>query len=165
VATLEEEYKQNHRRLIPYAAKLTPWRNAEDEVQEAWVRVIPYHDPSRPLGRYLRRTLRSMMIDRIRRPRRHKQHQELSALDEQQIASSREPSPLDEAAKRETHQLLWVAVDWLIPIRARVIRLIVAEGLSFKEAARQMKISLKTAQNNYYYGIKDLRKILSNRSL
>jgi RNA polymerase sigma-70 factor (ECF subfamily) len=53
-----------------------------------------------------------------------------------------------------------------IPERSRqVIKLLYGEGLKYKEIADRLNISVKTVESQRDYGLKKLKKILSDRHL
>jgi RNA polymerase sigma factor (sigma-70 family) len=121
---------------------------AADLVQESFLRLAEQHGKERidNTQAWLYRTAQNLLIDHVRRQRRHKTdsvpHEDLDGIVEERPG-------LDEQtiAERRTQQL-HAAVAELPPRTREIFRLNRLEGLTYAEVARQLDISDSSVQKH-----------------
>jgi len=159
------------REVLPLEPMLTRflqrnWRN-EAEIadlrQEAYVRVYEAAQRERPLlvKPFLFQIARNLMIDRLRR-------QSVVSLEsmadfEWLNVSDDAPSSETYVAARQELRLLQAALDGLPPRCRQVVLMRKVEGLSQKEVARQMGITVETVENQVAKGVRLLAQALGDR--
>jgi RNA polymerase sigma factor (sigma-70 family) len=159
------------REVLPLEPMLTrflrrSWRN-EAEIadlrQEAYVRVYEAAQRDRPLlvKPFLFQIARNLIIDRLRRQ---------SVVSLESIADFEWLNVSDDAPSSETYvaarqelRLLQAALDGLPPRCRQVVLMRKVEGLSQKEVARQMGITVETVENQVAKGVRLLAQALGDR--
>jgi len=126
---------------------------ADDVVQETLIsvhRARHTYDPRRPFGPWLLAIAHSRVVDAVRRERRR----------------SMTEGHLDEEAAGEAHAenapglRLVQALEQLAPRQRRVIELLKLEGLSAKEVARALGLSVSNVKVIAHRGYHALRRML-----
>jgi RNA polymerase sigma-70 factor (ECF subfamily) len=150
---LRELYDAHGAALFRYALMILADRaEAEDVVQQVFVRVLRgAHDIASP-KEYLRRATRNECYSVRRRQRRQQEH--CGAYDDLLEAQSAEVVDQDERVA------LSRALGALSPEQREVVHLKVFEGLTFPEVGAVLDISPNTAASRYRYAIVHLRKAL-----
>ncbi|HEY4078786.1 MAG TPA: RNA polymerase sigma factor [Rhizomicrobium sp.] len=159
------------REVLPLEPMLTRflhrnWRN-EAEIgdlrQEAYARVYEAARRERPLlvKPFLFQVTRNLMIDRLRQ-------QSVVSLESMADfdwlnVSDDQPSSENHVAARQELRLLQVALDALPPRCRQVVLLRKVEGLSQKEVARKMGITVETVENQVAKGMRLLAQALGGR--
>jgi len=159
------------REVLPLEPMLTRflhrnWRN-EAEIgdlrQEAYARVYEAARRERPLlvKPFLFQVTRNLMIDRLRQQ---------SVVSLESVAdfdwlnvSDDQPSSENHVAARQELRLLQAALDALPPRCRQVVLMRKVEGLSQKEVARQMGITVETVENQVAKGMRLLAQALGGR--
>ncbi len=159
------------REVLPLESMLTRflqrnWRNEaeiSDLRQEAYARVYEAARRERPLlaKPFLFQIARNLMIDKLRRQ---------SVVSLESVAdfdwlnvSDDKPSSEAYVAARQELRLLQTALDELPPRCRQVVLLRKVEGLSQKEVARQMGITIETVENQVAKGMRLLAQALGGR--
>lgn len=159
------------REVLPLEPMLTRflqrnWRNEveiSDLRQEAYARVYEAAQRERPLlvKPFLFQIARNLMIDRLRR-------QSVVSLEsmtdfEWRNVSDDKPSSEAYVAARQELRLLQAALDALPPRCRQVVLMRKVEGLSQKEVAKQMGITIETVENQVAKGMRLLAQALGDR--
>jgi RNA polymerase sigma factor (sigma-70 family) len=159
------------REVLPLELMLTRffqrnWRNdaeIEDLRQEAYARVYEAARRERPLQTkpFLFQTARNLMIDRLRR-------QSVVSLEtmvdfDWMNVSDDKPSSEAHVAARQELGMLQAALDDLPPRCRQVLLLRKVEGLSQKEVAKQMGVTVETVENQVAKGMRLLARALGGR--
>jgi len=159
------------REVLPLEPMLTRflhrnWRN-EAEIgdlrQEAYARVYEAARRERPLlvKPFLFQVTRNLMIDRLRQ-------QSVVSLESMADfdwlnVSDDQPSSENHVAARQELRLLQAALDALPPRCRQVVLMRKVEGLSQKEVAHQMGITVETVENQVAKGMRFLAQALGGR--
>jgi len=159
------------REVLPLEPMLTRflqrnWRN-EAEIgdlrQEAYARVYEAAQRERPLlvKPFLFQITRNLMIDRLRR----QSVVSLESMTDFEWLNVSDDKPSSEAyvAARQELRLLQTALDALPPRCRQVVLMRKVEGLSQKEVAKQMGITIETVENQVAKGMRLLAQALGNR--
>ena len=159
------------REVLPLEPMLTRffqrnWRNdaeIEDLRQEAYARVYESACRERPLQikPFLFQTARNLMIDRLRR----QSVVSLETMADFDWINVSDDKPSSEAyvAARQELRLLQAALDDLPPRCRQVVLLRKVEGLSQKEVAKQMGVTVETVENQVAKGMRLLARSLGGR--
>jgi RNA polymerase sigma-70 factor (ECF subfamily) len=159
------------REVLPLEPMLTRflqrnWRNEaeiSDLRQESYARVYEAAQRERPLlaKPFLFQIARNLMIDRLRR-------QSVVSLESMtdfewlNVSDDKLSSEAYVAARQEL-RLLQTALDALPPRCRQVVLMRKVEGLSQKEVAKQMGITIETVENQVAKGMRLLAQALGDR--
>jgi RNA polymerase sigma factor (sigma-70 family) len=159
------------REVLPLEPMLTRflqrnWRNAaevSDLRQETYARVYEAAQRERPLlaKPFLFQVARNMMIDRLRK----QSVVSLESVADFDWLNVTDDKPSSEAyvAARQELRLLQAALDDLPPRCRKVVVLLKVEGLSQKQVAKQMGITVETVENQVAKGMRVLAQALGGR--
>ena len=146
---LESEFRTYYRPLCLYALHyLGDTDAAEDVVQESFTALWQQEKAIQSVKSWLYAAVRNRCIDVLRR------------------AGKTEPLPVDldgpisddEAAERSTLEArLWTAVDSLPEMRRKCLLLAKRDGLSYKEIAEELNLSVHTVRNHISRALETLR--------
>ena len=159
------------REILPLEPMLTRylqrnWRNEaeiNDLRQEAYARVYEAAQHEKPVlaKPFLFQITRNLMIDRLRRQ---------SVVSLESVAdfdwlnvSDDKPSAEAYVAARQELRLLQAALDKLPPRCRQVVLMRKVEGLSQKEVAKRMGITIETVENQVAKGMRLLAQALGGR--
>jgi RNA polymerase sigma factor (sigma-70 family) len=159
------------REVLPLEPMLTRflqrnWRNdaeISDLRQEAYARVYEAAQRERPqlVKPFLFQITRNLMIDRLRRQ---------SVVNLESVAdfdwlnvSDDKPSSEAYVAARQELRLLQAALDKLPPRCRQVVLMRKVDGLSQKEVAKHMGITIETVENQVAKGMRVLAQALGSR--
>ena len=159
------------REVLPLEPMLTRflqrnWRN-EAEIgdlrQEPYARVYEAAQRERPLlvKPFLFQITRNLMIDRLRR----QSVVSLESMTDFEWLNVSDDKPSSEAyvAARQELRLLQTALDALPPRCRQVVLMRKVEGLSQKEVAKRMGITIETVENQVAKGMRLLAQALGDR--
>ena len=159
------------REVLPLEPMLTRflqrnWRNdaeISDLRQEAYARVYEAAQRERPLliKPFLFQITRNLMIDRLRR----QSVVSLESMTDFEWLNVSDDKPSSEAyvAARQELRLLQTALDALPPRCRQVVLMRKVEGLSQKEVAKRMGITIETVENQGAKGMRLLAQALGDR--
>jgi RNA polymerase sigma-70 factor (ECF subfamily) len=159
------------REVLPLEPMLTRflqrnWRNdaeISDLRQEAYARVYEAAQRERPLlvKPFLFQITRNLMIDRLRR----QSVVSLESMTDFEWLNVSDDKPSSEAyvAARQELRLLQTALDALPPRCRQVVLMRKVEGLSQKEVAKRMGITIETVENQVAKGMRLLAQALGDR--
>jgi RNA polymerase sigma factor (sigma-70 family) len=159
------------REVLPLEPMLTRflqrnWRNAaevSDLRQETYARVYEAAQREQPLlaKPFLFQVARNMMIDRLRK----QSVVSLESVADFDWLNVTDDKPSSEAyvAARQELRLLQAALDELPPRCRQVVVLLKIEGLSQKQVAKQMGITIETVENQVAKGMRILAQALGGR--
>lgn len=151
MAQLEEAIAAYHEQLFRFAALRTGSRaDAEDIVQDAFLKFAVARVPVAQPKAYLYRCVANGCCD-LRR--RHVRHEEIGP----QIAAPETEDPLSAEAKRIDSLL-----GSLPPEQADVIRLHTFGSLRFTEIAEVLDCPVTTVKSRFRYGIDKLKNVLQH---
>lgn len=162
---LEARLASLHEESFGWACACCAWNEmeAEDVLQTAYVKVISGR--ARFEGRSAFRTwlfgvIRLTAMERRRRVRLHRDKEE--GLAGQPIALGEGPVAPDEAVEdAELAERLRSAIEQLSDRQAEVLNLVFYTGLTVREAAEVMEVSIGSARIHYDRGKKRLRALLT----
>ena len=145
------------RRLIGDASE------AEDLVQEAYAQVLSGADWRRIVSpdRFILRTIRNLACDRVRRAN-VVHFKDVAALE---AAPDPLPGPAEQVQDRDELQRVLAAVQRLPPQCRKVVLMRRAEGLSPREIAEKLRISVSTVEKHLAKGLRLLTHILADEEL
>ena len=135
-------------------------RDAEDLVQQTFIRLHRYRRRYRPRARFttfLYLLARQVWIDELRRRRRLQRLRE-QARQQAELAAAADTAPVDEGFSDELQQ----ALDSLSPRHREVVVLGVLQELEYSEIARILKIPVGTVKSRMFNGLRDLRRYLES---
>ena len=159
------------REVLPLEPMLTRflqrnWRNdaeISDLRQEAYARVYEAAQRERPqlVKPFLFQITRNLMIDRLRR--QSVVHLESVADFDWLNVSDDKPSTEAYVAARQELRLLQAALDKLPPRCRQVVLMRKVDGLSQKEVAKHMGITIETVENQVAKGMRLLALAMGSR--
>ena len=131
---------------------------AEDIAQEALLRILDAAARYRPTAKfstYLHRVVTRLCLDYARK-------KQPAYVDDLSTATASSPSPQDETASRERSQAVWKALDTLPPRQRMAVVLRYYEGLSGREIAAAMDVSVKGVERLLARARGSLETLLGN---
>jgi RNA polymerase sigma factor (sigma-70 family) len=149
------------RELVTYAAKIIGDRTqAEDIVQEAWIRFTPQQSNARPAVEqpvaYLYRIVRNLALDLMRTRSREHEHQAAPPVWLLPAASD----PADTCQHTMALERLFAALDAMPENSRRALELHRFGGCTLAEIARQLGVSLTTAHRLLREALVELAKVV-----
>jgi RNA polymerase sigma-70 factor (ECF subfamily) len=155
-ALLDLLIEQYEYRLYRYLLYLTGNREiAEDLFQETWMRVLDrgdQYDGKASFETWLFAIARHLVIDLYRR----KKPDSLDSLEEP-AAVDAQPSPLDEASRRQGERQMQERLERLPAVYREVLLLRFQEDLELQEIAAVLGTPLSTVKSRLYRGLEALR--------
>jgi RNA polymerase sigma factor (sigma-70 family) len=136
------------------AARLGPAAAAEDVTAEAFTRLYRHWDDVQDPLRYLRRAVRSLVVDELRRSDVARRH--LHRVAHPELAGDR---PVDEAVTDDDE--LRVALRRLAPRQREAVVLRYGFDLSEADVARSMGISPGTVKSSTSRALASLRELVA----
>ncbi len=162
VAHFEKLFKMHYSQLCSYANLfLNDPDAAEDVVQDLFFKLWKNRDEltiNTNIKSYLFRAVRNgcmNVIDHISVSEAYK------IVNEEDMKSSEE-NLVDEAIVSELEQRIKETIDQLPAERRKIFILSRFDGLKYREIADQLKISLKTVENQMYQALRFLRERLAD---
>lgn len=150
MARLEEAVTAYQEELFRFAAFRTGSRaDAEDIVQDAFLRFAAAESRIANPRAYLYRSVANACCDRSRRPR----HEPLP---------QQTPAPEADDSLAAEAQRIGALLDRLPDEQAEVIRLHTLSGLRFRAIAETLDCPVTTVKSRFRYGIEKLRTILQH---
>jgi len=165
---LDALVEQYQHRLLRYLLHLTGNRAvAEDLFQEVWLRVLEkghLYDGRNRFVTWLMSIGHNVAIDYLRK-------RNPASLDEMQDPEegvpfepeASGPSPFDEAAARQQHEILDEALSRVPPLFREVLVLRFQEQMKLEEIAKLIRIPVATVKTRIYRGVNALRPLLHLR--
>jgi RNA polymerase sigma-70 factor (ECF subfamily) len=135
---------------------------AEDVLQDVFTKFIESLDGFELTGSlrgYLAKCVANRSRDLLRRDR-HRVGEQLAAASH---VESRQDGPLQRAINDEETRRLRAALAQLAYEQQEAVLLHLQAGLKFREIADVQRVSAKTAESRYRYGINHLRSILNGQ--
>jgi RNA polymerase sigma-70 factor (ECF subfamily) len=155
VGAFERLFRHLHGPLLRYAASLTDPDEADDVVQDAFVRIWNNRarlDPGRSLRALLYQTVRNLAFNRGRDRRLHdEKHAAMAAFAPEPDA----PDAVADGARLDALLGRWI--DALPPRQREALALSRFDGLSHDEIAEAMSVSPRTVNNHLVAALKTLR--------
>jgi RNA polymerase sigma factor (sigma-70 family) len=160
-------YQRLLREITPYLRSLAAHRHRdpsdiEDAVQDILLTVHAIRhtfDPTRPFGPWLVTIANRRFIDRLRRQGRRRDRE--TPLTPEHETFSEPRANLEERPDR--HELE-KAIDELPPMQRKAVQLLKLNEMSLKEASTASGMSVASLKVNVHRAVKNLRKILGDRS-
>lgn len=135
---------------------------AEDVLQDVFVRFIESLDAFELTGS-LRGYLARCVVNRSRDVLRRERLRSGSGLDGTKHVESKQEDPLQRAIGSEQEQRVRAALAQLPCEQQEAILLHLQAGLKFREIAEVQRVSVKTVESRYRYGINHLRSMLNGQ--
>ena len=155
-ALLDLLIEQYEYRLYRYLLYLTANREvAEDLFQETWIRVLDrgdQYDGRASFETWLFAIARHLVFDLYRR----KKPDSLDSLEEPVVIDA-QPSPLDEASRRQGERQMHERLERLPAVYREVLLLRFQEDLDLQEIAGVLGTPLSTVKSRLYRGLEALR--------
>jgi RNA polymerase sigma-70 factor (ECF subfamily) len=160
-------YQRLLREIAPYLRSLAARRHrdpsdVEDAVQDILLTVHAIRhtfDPTRPFGPWLVTIANRRFIDRLRRQGRRRDR-ETPLMPEHETFSE----PQANLEERPVRLELGKAIDGLPPMQRKAVQLLKLKEMSLKEASTESGMSIAALKGNLHRAVKNLRKILGDRS-
>lgn len=140
-------------RMVLYARQWLGIAQAEDAVQEAFVRLMAQSKSPKNIQAWLFKTVRNNAIDLWRKQQRHKRHHESIAREQATCFQPSERSLLDT-------ELISLSLQTLPESQREVITLRIWGQLSFKEIANVLGQSITTVHSRYQTALANMKKKL-----
>ena len=153
-----------HSRLIKFASLYVPnYDQAEEIVSEVLIKLLKkrktLHEIEKFEG-YLFTMIKNQSLNYIKQNKKNINH--LSIENAEDFFSTERIDPYEKYLESELRDLLNKAIELLPPKRQMVFKLIKDEGMSQKEVADLMDISVRTVEVHLKLGVKDVRKIIKD---
>jgi RNA polymerase sigma-70 factor (ECF subfamily) len=156
----EEIVRRHQRRVYAVAWRIVRRHDvADDVVQETFMRAyrsLDRFDLSRPFGPWIARIAANLAVSHLRSP--VAREEELPEGYGETATSS--PGPLEGVLSAEAQQVLDAAVEALSPEQRAVFVLRVNEGLSYREIAEALSVSIGTVMSRLSRARERLRAAL-----
>lgn len=131
--------------------------DAEDVVQEAFVRLLHYIEKGKEvkeIDAFLARVVRNASIDRSRRERKHLREGQSA---EELMRSDPDANPVQDAADMEYLRFTACVLDKVVGQRARrVFQLCCFDDMTHAEIAEKLNVSVATVRRDYARAIRVL---------
>lgn len=144
--------------------------DAEDIVQEAWIRALAQLSESEPekpihsLKAYIHRIAANLSVDYLRR-RKVRAHLEVASIDDDAMAvASDAPLPDARLIAQQQQRLFLNALRQLPPRARRVLLLSRVEGWTYPQIAAKLGISVRTVSNDLERAIAQCLGLLAGHS-
>ena len=153
-----------HSRLIKFASLYVPnYDQAEEIVSEVLIKLLKkrktLHEIEKFEG-YLFTMIKNQSLNYIKQNKKNINH--LSIENAEDFFSTERIDPYEKYLESELRDLLNKAIELLPPKRQMVFKLIKDEGMSQKEVADLMDISIRTVEVHLKLAVKDVRKIIKD---
>jgi RNA polymerase sigma-70 factor (ECF subfamily) len=159
---LQEVFARLQRPLSAYAMKLVggDWDRAQDCVQEAFCRLCreDYRKVASHVDAWLFKTCRNHAMDIHRKEARMTVHSDSAPILELQ---SREDTPAHRVVQNEEHSMVEAQISLLPRLEQEVVQLRLAQGLSYKQIADVMDLSVSHVGVLLHQAVKRLRQSLA----
>jgi RNA polymerase sigma-70 factor (ECF subfamily) len=158
----ESLVRRHQRPLLNFFLRSGVDRDAEDLVQQTFVRLYRYRNRYRPSAKFttfLYLLARQVWIDELRRRQRRKRLREkMTELAEvaAEAAETRAPAGLSDELQQ--------ALARLSPRLREVITLGVLQELEYSEVAKILRIPVGTVKSRMFNGLRELRQHLETRA-
>lgn len=151
--------------LMMLARQWAPtYADAEDIVQEAFVKFWRSRDRAKDPAAYLYTCVKTSAIDaaRARKRREKRQEQASQLLSDQASTRGSDAAPLFETLEEEDHRRAFIetALRGLAEEQREVLIMKVWGGLTFNQIGASLGISPNTAASRYRYALKAMRKAI-----
>lgn len=152
ISEFETSFRCHYRPLTMYALRYTEnIDDAEDIVQQAFIETWERLSGGKAIGNlkaYLYAVVRNDSLTRTARPDRTEPLQE---------DGSEEMSEEERIIRSERDAQLWTAIDQLPKARKQIFLLAKRDGLSYKEIADELGLSIKTVEHQISKALQTLR--------
>lgn len=161
---LRSIYEKYESDLLTLAANLLDDAySAEDVVQDVFIGFVQGVDEFRLRGT-LKGYLATCAANRARDYARKSRRRPTVAIDEAEQVASESAGPVQLVINNEESLRLRQALGNVPYEQREVIMLHLHGGLKFRQIAKLQKVSIKTAQSRYRYGLDKLRSILNSEA-
>jgi RNA polymerase sigma factor (sigma-70 family) len=150
------------RELIAFVQRMGAAREADDVVQEAFVRAIAAPPKSHPRA-FLYQVALNALRDRRRGEERAANHFELASRDHVTALDDDALDPATFAEQRELADLAWRAVEKLPDQQRAALLLRVQRHMDYDEVAVALDCSVATARQHFHLAVKTVRNMLANK--
>jgi len=158
----EQVFNEYHEKLYFYIISKTHSAYLAEEVtQLTFIKLWQYRNSLNeklPISAQIFRTAKTTLIDLLRK---HGNNNRLVI----EVSQKDSVFPINEAegkmGEKELKQRLHHAISKLPPVRRKVFEMNRINGMSYKEIAAELSLSVKTVENHIANAIKQLRRILT----
>ncbi len=155
-------FTQYHEKLYFFILKKTDSQYlAEETVQETFIKLWEYRSSLKagiPISAQLFRIAQTTLIDLIRKQQSVQKLKAGSLLLHSDHVSSHTVTERMETT--ELNKKLWSAIEQMPPVRKKVFVLSRINGLSYKQIADELSLSVKTVENHLSIALKKLRNFM-----
>ena len=159
-----EFFDSYHSKLIKFAhLYVSRYDQAEEIVSEVLIKLLKkrktLHEIEKFEG-YLFTMIKNQSLNYIKQNKRRQSHLPIENIED--FFSTERIDPYQKYLERELRNLLNKTIELLPPKRQMVFKLIKDEGMSQKEVADLMDISVRTVEVHLKLAVKDVRKIIKD---
>lgn len=151
---LERAYRANYALLRRRSTRFLPIDEAEDAVQETFLRALARHEGRDPGVPWLLTVLRNLIIDRSRK------HQALPVADIRVLDTATSDEPAETVVALDERRKVRKALAGLTPDQQQAMKLREWDGLSYQEIARRMGTTVPAVESLIQRGRRRLRTLL-----
>jgi RNA polymerase sigma-70 factor (ECF subfamily) len=149
-----------HTRLIRFAKLyVSRYDHAEEVVSEVFIKLLRHKEGLHKIEKfegYLFAMVKNEALNYLRKC--HRISRDLPLDDMEDYLTKERTGPHEKLLEKELRNLINEAIDQLPPKRQMVFKLIKDEGLSYKEVADLMDLSVGTVEVHMKLALKDLRQ-------
>ena len=150
--------RRHQQPLLNFFLRMGVDRDAEDLVQQTFIRLYNYRQRYRPSAKFttfLYLLARQVWVDELRRRGRRRRLQE-QAREQAELAAGAASAPADAGLSDELQQ----ALERLAPRHRAVVVMGVLQELEYAEIARILKIPVGTVKSRMFNALRELRRYL-----
>ncbi len=159
-----EFFDHYHSKLIKFALLYVPnYVQAEEIVSEVLINLLKKRKTLHKIEKfegYLFTMIKNQSLNYIKQNKKNLSH--LSIENSEDFFSTERIDPYEKYLELELRDLLNKTIEKLPPKRQMVFKLIKDEGMSQKEVAELMDISVRTVEVHLKLAVKDVRKIIKD---
>ena len=153
-----------HSRLIKFAhLYVSNFDQAEEIVSDVLIKLLKKRKTLHTIEKfegYLFTMIKNQSLNYIKQNRKHLSHLSIENIED--YFSAERIDPHEKYLESELRDLLNKTIEKLPPKRQMVFKLIKDEGMSQKEVADLMDISIRTVEVHLKLAVKDVRKIIKD---
>ncbi len=158
-AAFEVLVRRHQRSLLNHFIRLGVQYDADDLVQQTFLRLYRYRDryrPSAKLTTFLYLMARQVWIDEVRRRQRARRLRDRWLAEHGSEPADTRPGPAEPAAGAEVVQ----ALEQLPEGARAVVNLGILQGLTYPEVAAVLHIPVGTVKSRMFHALRTLRRLL-----
>ncbi len=159
-----EFFDYYHSKLIKFAHLYVPnYNQSEEIVSEVLIKLLKKRKELHKIEKfegYLFTMVKNQSLNFLKQNKKKLNHLSLENLED--FFSTERIDPYEKYLESELRELLIKTIEKLPPKRQMVFKLIKDEGMSQKEVAELMDLSIRTVEAHLKLAVKDVREKISN---